>query len=484
MATRRRRRLAHTVFGSGINSVVLCVCWLGGVTPCAAQLGDELLLVLPDVDQPPSPPTLQMLTAWCEETGLAAWRGVRVGGASAPLRCVGGASIERPPVRALDALFTRLLTPDERTALVQGRVLMLDRVSSPAREVRGPAYQHAPTQYPGLGEPAAEGQRRAQWNTAWRHQHGREMTDEEWAAIWASEQHERGIVERFGALRFRPGVRCGLALSARLVTADGLPLTGKTVVYSTMAPPDSDLFTAWDDISLVATGKAVPMPTPGHPAVAWIEEHQPKTPTVVFVTSGVRTLAELTALLSAWEPCGVDTALAHDRLYVSAGEYHAADLKHAVQLASGLVFRAVDDGDGHRLVLGPYPDVVLSATQTAPDTALWAEMAPTEAAEDWILERFFSTADGIADRRVEWAELSTDEREWILARAGVATPIAGGTQVHPGRLDDAAAARSVVELSLREVWERGFYSEVQDELGRIIYWRAFAVRVNRRPAPG
>lgn len=478
------RGAAPTRLGSTARLAAYCLCCFGWGAPAAAQVGGDLLLVLPWVDEAPTPPTWEMLSAWCEELDLRAWRGDRVSGARVPLRVVGGTSIERPPVRAIDGLFISLLTPGERAALVQGRVLLLDRISSPAREIRGPGYHHSPTEYPGLREPPTEAQRRAEWNTAWRETNNRELTDDEWAEIWARERHERWVVERFGALRFRPGFRCGLVLSAELVDREGRPLTGRTVVYSTMPALDQNVYTAWDEISLVATGRAVPMPTPGHPAVVWIEEHQPTPPTIVFDTSGAHSLAELTERLSAWEPCGVEGAFADDQLFVSAGEYHISDLKHAIQLASGLVFGPAGNAGDGPLVLRPYPDAILRANQTPLDPELWMEMSQAAQGDDWILARFATTRDGTAERRVEWRDLNPDEQEWILARAGVARPVAGGTQVHPGRIDDTAAAQCVVELSLRAVWERGFYAEVEDELGRTIYWRAFAVQVGSRLEPG
>lgn len=378
----------------------------------AALLGPAVLDSVPPVDDPAA------LKRWAREQGLQLM-GPGLTVLAVPCRTAAGSQQNRAngALRALSAL-----PPDDRQALIDGRVLLLEQLDPEVENTvrAGLCWREwHPEEMPdvtGSLSPAMLAENRAA-----RERVAGPLTDEQWAAEVEFAYYKTRYRLGLEAFDWHPTLALSVDAQAVLLVNDRrlpiLPISAVRTGPHLMA-------TVWlahpDGRTLMQREPPIPSYVGQNIIEARVDREQPKRPVISITEGGPRTLGELADLLSAYQPCRADPQFSDEPIYVPSGDYLAARLRRFVAMASGLMWARHPGVDG--LWLSYYPAGTDAATDygVLADAVVEAVRRLPEYRAPFELEQFIGQ-DG-RGTRLDWRDLAPAQVEWLTEFTGQFRP--------------------------------------------------------------
>lgn len=307
---------------------------------------------------------------------------------------------------SVSALLAQL-EPAHLEALAAGSMLPLGALSPASATIMRATFPHLEdrrlqTYLPPGGEQLsrAEAERR----------NGVALSDAAWAERQAVQDEYRRRQARWVYVPSEPALRLSVHGQAVVHDAEGRPLFHPVTVFGTPRAESGASYSEQADGSLVATGQ-----DGGnlHNLVFRTFDPERTGPALVTIPrSDAYSLAELCELLSAHLPCTVADEFAGERLFVSAGDYDAPNLRCLVQISSGLLFTVLDD---RSLRLDRHPAMAARPAVAMPD-GVWSALTARTAPDSPFVAADLVGGDG-ADRVSPFAELTAEQQAYLLIHA-------------------------------------------------------------------
>lgn len=378
---------------------------------------DALFAIPLDLDWMPTDPN-EDLNAWVSRKARMAAHRPHAFASPRRFRCAviaprrADGQTGRTDLRAAQWVFFDALSPDQRQALSDGRLVLLEAMPPEAERALLAAYGGAIWQ--------SRESRVLPSASAWDRRDEEEFlrrtfTDAEWQQRIDRQQaaHRRSLLK--AGLPSRLAVRMSIGCRVSLTDAEGKERGG----ISDALDPNALLSqTVW---RLDAQGSLSAAAEPSRDALRQqFEDELDALPagleTNLIVPSRAYTLAELAGRLSRLRPCAIDPAFAAERLYLSAGSWPMAGLMADMATASGLLW-CRDRATG-QLTLGLYPALpATERTAELPAEVRDGLLARVEA-YDWPFELRQILPDGRTRARIAADRLSAEQRAWLVETAG------------------------------------------------------------------